>query len=134
MIKNADFSYKDTPVYERMKKFLLSYKACKNACEALENERECGIVSAVGAEYRDAFLAECRHRCKMIEDFIQSADFDRDERQLFWLHYVEGLSIEKASEAMYVSRSTVFRINKRAEGKAFTRFMSLESVERKNIC
>lgn len=121
------FPYKDTPAYDRMKKFLSSYVTCKKACETYESECECGLIKKVEKEYREAFINECRERCRAIEEFLSSIDLDRDERQLFSLHYINGLSIESASEQMYVSRSTVFRINKRAEYKAFLRFLSLDT-------
>ena len=37
-----------------------------------------------------------------------------DEYTLLYLHYVKGIAVEKCAEYMYVSRSTVFRILKKA--------------------
>ena len=133
MIKANDFAYKGTPAYERMKAFLASYRGCKRACEMYETDEKYGLIKEVEKEYREAFYRECKQRCEMIEDFISSADLDRDEKQLFILHYINGLSIENASKKMYVSRSTVFRINKRAEYKALLRYVSLEGEQKKNI-
>lgn len=126
------FPYKNTPAYDRMKRFLSSYMTCKRACDTYESECECGLIKTVEKEYREAFINECRERCRTIEEFLSSVDLDHDERQLFSLHYINGLSIESASEQMYVSRSTVFRINKRAEYKAFLRFLSLEENDQKD--
>lgn len=133
LLETNYFPYKGTPAYDRMKKFLSSYNVCKRACEAYEGEKECGLIKTAEREYREAFYLECKQRCESIEEFIASIDLDRDERQLFFLHYIKGLTIENASEKMYVSRSTVFRINKRAEYKALMRFISLECSARKNI-
>ena len=130
MSEISSFPDKNTPAYARMKSFLSSYVSCKKACEAYEDEKACGLIKSVEKDIRDAFYNECKDRCKKIEDFIASVDLDRDERQLFFLHYIMGMSIENASEKMYVSRSTVFRINKRAEYKSLMRYIAVEGPDR----
>lgn len=133
ILENKTFPYKGTPAYDRMKSFLSSYMPCKAACDMYEAESDADLINKVEREYRHAFYLECKQRCRSIEDFIASVDLDRDEKQLFFLHYIKGLTIENASEKMYVSRSTVFRINKRAEYKSLMRFISLEGAGKKNI-
>ena len=126
MSEAKKFSYRKTPAYERMKRFLGSYISCKKAYEAYDNEKECDLVSGMEKEFRDAFYDECRQRCKDIEAFIYSVNADKEERELLILHYIVGMSIENASEKLYVSRSTAFRINDRAEYKALLRYIALE--------
>lgn len=115
-----------TPAFERMKKFLGSYASCRNVCDTYEEEKRLGLVKAGEEVIRDVFYDECRTRCAMIELFIKGLECTGDEKHLLWLHYVQGLSLEAVSERLYVSRSTAFRISKRAEEAALIAFMRIE--------
>lgn len=122
-LKNA---YRKSPAYERMKRFLSSYGGCKRICDEYEKETSEKLVGEEEKEIRDAFYNECKKRCESVESFISGIGLTPDERHLLTLHYISGISIENASEKMYVSRSTAFRINMRAEYKALLFFVALE--------
>ena len=54
----------------------------------------------------------------LIETLIKSIA-PSDEATLLHLHYVKGLPVEKCAECMYMSRSTGFRLLKRAQDKIY---------------
>lgn len=118
-----------TPAFERMRNFLASYKNCKRVCDCYEEEKKLGLVNAKDKEIRDAFYNECKIRCHTVEMFITTLRCSYDEKRMLRFHYVEGMSIEAASERLYVSRSTAFRISKRAEAEALLAFMKLENKQ-----
>ncbi len=126
-MKKFNIGFKNTPAYDRMKRFLCSYVSCKSVCDNYLQDIECGLVDGLERRCRDSFYRECKERCDSVERFISLLELDRDERQLFYLHYICGDTIERASEKMYVSRSTVFRINTRAEIKALAAYLKLEN-------
>ena len=130
MIEANKSFFRKTPAYERMRRFLGSYVSCKKACEAYLNKNDSGFLTGVEKEFRDAFYDECRQRCRDIEEFIYSVNAEKEERELLILHYIVGMSIENASERIYVSRSTAFRINERAEYKALMHYISVEGKGR----
>lgn len=127
--ENNAIDLRGTPAFDRMKNYLASYKNCKRVCEQYAEERKYGMVKKDEEGVRDAFFFECRARCNAIEAFLLSLNCDNDERRLLWFHYVEGMSIETAAEKLYVSRSTAFRISKRAEEAALFAFMRLEGEQ-----
>ena len=127
--ENKTIDLRGTPAFDRMKNYLASYKNCKRVCEQYAEERKHGTVMKAEEDVRDAFFSECRARCNAIEAFILSVNCGNDERRLLWFHYVEGMSIETAAEKLYVSRSTAFRISKRAEEAALFDFVRLEGEQ-----
>ena len=118
-----------TPAFERMKSFLRSYRRCKTVCDEYVVERVM-LLDREERTVRDEFYAECRGRCREVELFIKRITCTRDEKHLLWLHYVEGMSIEAVSERLYVSRSTAFRISRRAEEAALFAFLRYEREQR----
>ena len=76
------------------------------------------------AEYFDATVeseGDYRKIMSLIESLIKSIA-PSDEATLLHLHYVKGLSVEKCAECMFVSRSTGFRLLKRAQDKVFEKY------------
>lgn len=129
MNENKTIDLRGTPAFERMKSFLCSYKKCKRVCELYAEERKYGMVKKEEAAVRDAFYSECKQRCDAVEVFIMSLGCGNDEKRMLWFHYIEGMSIEAVSERLYVSRSTAFRISKRAEEAALFAFMTFEGKQ-----
>ena len=118
-----------TPAFERMRNFLGSYKRCRTVCETYVEEKRIGTVRRGEQPIRDEFYFECRTRCSDVERFLRGVECGKDEKLMLWLHYVEGVSIEAASERLYVSRSTAFRISRRAEEAALFAFLRYEGEQ-----
>ncbi len=118
-----------TPQHERMKKFLGSFLHCKMICEKYltgnGKRKDASDMEALSERMYD----ECRRRCEAVEQFIESLKICDEEKKLLRLHYFEGKSIESIAEYLYVSRSTAFRISKRAEANALAAFISYEGGE-----
>ena len=125
--KTSSVCLKGTPAFERMRSFLGSYRSCRTICEQKNVKAVESSLDGKSSAIREAFFEECRVRCAEIERFIAELDCREDEKTLLRLHYLEGMSIERASEFIYVSRSTAFRIIKRAEEAALNAFIELES-------
>lgn len=127
--ENDAIDLRGTPAFERMRSFLASYRKCKRVCESYSEEKKLGLIKPEEIDVRDSFYRECLKRCHSVEVFISTVNCPQDERRMLWLHYVEGMSIEAVSERLYVSRSTAFRISRRAETAALYAFVSLESKQ-----
>lgn len=120
------------PAFERMKTFLGSYLVCQKICEVYMSEKKNGTIRPEEEAIRDAFCEECRQRCEEVEQFIDGLLLGKDEKQMLRFHYLAGMSIEAASERLYVSRSTAFRISKRAEEGALLAFLKYECGQGRN--
>ena len=56
---------------------------------------------------------KCSARMNAVESLIELLN-PSDEYTLLHLHYIDDLSVEKCAECMYISRSTAFRLLKKA--------------------
>lgn len=70
---------------------------------------------------------KARERMDRVHDFV--TEMDNGEEKLFlYFHYVRGESIEKCAELLGISRSTAFRLRKRALGAALVRAKTLGDI------
>ncbi len=93
-------------IYSKM----LDMRVCEEQTSSKEDEESRRAVAAYE-------IVCIKTRMREIEDFIESLDIENK-----WLlckiflkyHYILGYTIEECSEKMYVSRSTAYRLKKRA--------------------
>lgn len=95
-------------------KLLEYYPVCKRFVASQE----------YAAEYFDTPAdqdVEYRKIMSYVETLIKSIS-PSDEGTLLYLHYIKGLPVEKCAECMYMSRSTGFRLLKRAQDKVYEKY------------
>ena len=97
---------------KKAEEFLKGYKLNRNLFRLDTYERKRGEVSEWDAESPDElYLA----RAKMFE--IRHAIMELpncDEKLMLYFHYIKGETIEKCAEMLGLSRSSAFRMRKRA--------------------
>ncbi len=121
---SGDFKY--IPSYERMKKFLMSYNPSRRVCECYMKDLCEGIIKPEEYSARERMYIECQVRCREVRAFIDSLYLTDDEKAYLAYRYLSGLTAEAVADKLYVSRSSVFRIAKRAEERALPAFIEYE--------
>ena len=104
---------------ESARSYLESYKMYAKMLEMRESEEKLYSLSNQDAKQAAAaYESVCiKTRMREIEDFIEGLDIESKwlECKIFLrYHYIHGYTIEECSEKMYVSRSTAYRLKKRA--------------------
>ncbi len=133
MTEKRSVNYDYTPAFGRMKSFLMSYVHCRMVSEKFDSDMRKGKIPPSEIEARRQMAKECEKRCEEVHDFLESVETEgEEEKEMLRKHYYAGKSIEAISEDLFVSRSTAFRISKRAEEKALIAFIKYEK-SRKSI-
>ena len=107
---------------EQMKAFLESYRICRRICDSYKEEYGAGTIPVSEAEDRERIYRSCLRRCEQVKDFIESLNMDPERKKLLELHYLYGYTVERCADQLYLSRSTAFRIKKKAEASACALF------------
>lgn len=63
--------------------------------------------------------AECREKMQLIEEIIKLLK-PSEAYTLLHLHYIKNIPVEKCAECMNLSRSTAFRLLKKAHKEIYT--------------
>ena len=104
---------------ESARSYLESYKMYAKMLEMREYEEKLFSLSNQEAKQAAAaYETVClKTRMREIENFIEELNIDSKwlECKIFLkYHYIHGYTIEECSEKMYISRSTAYRLKKRA--------------------
>lgn len=112
MIKNEEKSIRET------KRFLESYKANKKLLGMMKYEKEFFLPEPDDLTLLSA-PDEVLIRSRMFEvrRFIMNFE-DGNEKLMLFYHYIRGVSVEKCAEMMDISRTSGFRVLRRAIGQA----------------
>ena len=89
---------------------LLSYSVCEKFLQSQEYAKDFfNPYDTQKVSKKEQYEA----RMNVVESLIQLLE-PSDEYTLLHLHYIKGIPVEKCAECMFVSRSTAFRMLKRA--------------------
>lgn len=89
---------------------LLSYSVCEKFIRSQEYAQDFfNPYDTQKVSKREQYEA----RMNAVESLIQLLE-PSDEYTLLHLHYIKGIPVEKCAESMFISRSTAFRMLKRA--------------------
>jgi hypothetical protein len=65
-------------------------------------------------------------RCDQVKEFIEALPIEPDKKKMLELHYLHGYTVERCADQLYLSRSTAFRVKKKAEASASSFYFSFE--------
>ncbi len=114
-MKNMKERVSDDGFVKQMKSFLESYKSCQRICDSYKEEYSAGIIPISEAEDRERVYRSCSRRCAQVKEFIESLSIEPEKKKMLELHYLHGYTVERCADQLYLSRSTAFRVKKRAE-------------------
>ena len=97
---------------EKMKDFLSGYKLSRDLLELEKYEREF-LRSREWASERPGDISLARAKMFEVRHFILSLP-NSNEKILLYLHYIDCEPIERCGSIMSISRSSAFRLKKRA--------------------
>lgn len=97
---------------EEIKEYLSGYKLCRDLLELEKYEREF-LRSREWASERPGDLSLARAKMFEIRHFILELP-NSNEKILLYLHYIDCEPIERCGDIMGISRSSAFRLKKRA--------------------
>ncbi|MBO7303413.1 MAG: hypothetical protein J6U68_04425 [Clostridia bacterium] len=97
---------------EEMKDYLSGYKLCRDLLELEKYEREF-LRSREWAIERPGDLSLARAKMFEIRHFILELP-NSNEKILLYLHYIDCEPIERCGDIMGISRSSAFRLKRRA--------------------
>ena len=97
---------------EEMKDYLSGYKLCRDLLELEKYEREF-LRSRIWASERPGDLSLARAKMFEIRHFILGLP-NSNEKILLFLHYIDCEPIERCGDIMGISRSSAFRLKRRA--------------------
>lgn len=97
---------------EEMKDYLSGYKLCRDLLELEKYEREF-LRSREWTSERPGDLSLARAKMFEIRHFILELP-NSNEKILLYLHYIDCEPIERCGDIMGISRSSAFRLKKRA--------------------
>ena len=97
---------------EEMKDYLSGYKLSRDLLELEKYEREF-LRSREWANERPGELSLARAKMFEIRHFILELP-NSNEKRLLYLHYIDCEPIERCGDIMGISRSSAFRLKKRA--------------------
>ena len=97
---------------DEMKNFLSGYKLSRDLLELEKYEREF-LRSREGANERPGDLSLARAKMFEIRHFILSLP-NSNEKILLYLHYIDCEPIERCAGIMSISRSSAFRLKRKA--------------------
>lgn len=117
-IKRGATNEHDEAFFGKMKSFLESYRTCRKICDSYKAEYDAGIIPISEADDRERVYRSCRRRCDQVKEFIDSLSIELEKKKMLELHYLYGYTVERCADQLYLSRSTAFRIKKRAEDAA----------------
>lgn len=97
---------------KKAERFLEGYKTHKNLYKIDLYEKSRGLVSEWEAESpNELFLA----RARMFDVRHAIMDMPNSDEKLFlYFHYIKGESVERCGDMLGISRSTAFRVKRRA--------------------
>ncbi len=100
---------------EETKNFLLSYGTNKRLLSMIEYEKEYFSNDSEPDATCDAHSEEVLIRSRMLEvrRFINNIE-DGNCRLMLFYHYIRGFPVEKCAEMMNISRTSGFRLKKKA--------------------
>ena len=113
--KKARECVSDEDFIKQMKAFLESYRICQKICDSYKEEYDAGIIPICEAEDRERVYRACKKRCAQVKEFIGSLSIELEQKKMLELHYLQGYTVERCADQLYLSRSTAFRVKKRAE-------------------
>ncbi len=97
---------------EDMKEYLSGYKLSRDLLELEKYEREF-LRSRAFASERPGDLSMARARMFEIRHFILNLP-NSSEKMLLYLHYIDCEPIERCADALNISRSSAFRLKRKA--------------------
>ena len=112
MQKEKTPSFLNESSLEEIKEYLSGYKLCRDLLELEKYEREF-LRSREWASERPGDLSLARAKMFEIRHFILELP-NSNEKILLYLHYIDCEPIERCGDIMGISRSSAFRLKKRA--------------------
>ena len=109
----------------QMKSFLESYRICRRICDSYKEEYRAGMIPISEAEDRERIYRSCQTRCEQVKAFIDALQIDPERKKMLELHYSYGYTVERCADQLYLSRSTAFRVKKKAEALAYEFYMTV---------
>ena len=97
---------------EAIKEYLSGYKLSRDLLELEKYEREF-LRSRAFASERPGDLSMARARMFEIRNFILNLP-NSNEKMLLYLHYIDCEPIERCADALDISRSSAFRLKRKA--------------------
>ena len=104
--------FNKTDKIEEMKNYLSGYKLCRDLLELEKYEREF-VSSHNWATERPGDLTLARIKMFEIRHFILSLP-NSSEKILLYIHYIDCEPIEHCGDIMNISRSSAFRLKRKA--------------------
>lgn len=104
--------------------YLKGYALCEKMLKLDKYERAYFAYDERNSEYKSNDCALCRAKMFEIRHFIMSMK-NSDEKLLLYYHYIRGETVERCAELLGISRSSGFRLKKKAVA------LAAESLENK---
>lgn len=112
-----------------LKNYLSGYKLCKELLQLEQYEREFIEDGKRWENERPGDLSLARARMFEIRQFILFLP-NTKEKILLYMHYIDCEPIEKCGDIMNISRSSAFRLKRRALRFAFDHFNAQKSAKK----
>lgn len=116
---------------EQMRNYLLGYKLSRDLLELEKYEREF-IRSREWASERPGDITLSRAKMFEIRHFILNLP-NSNEKILLYLHYIDCEPIERCGNIMGISRSSAFRLKKKALALACAKSKNKEPIKAKPL-
>ena len=116
---------------EEIKEYLSGYKLCRDLLELEKYEREF-LRSREWASERPGDLSLARAKMFEIRHFILELP-NSNEKILLYLHYIDCEPIERCGDIMGISRSSAFRLKKKALALACAKSKHTETIKIKPL-
>lgn len=129
MKKEKNRSYIGADETKELKDYLSGYKLCKEILQLERYEREFISQQERWESERPGELSLARARMFEIRNFIMDLPNSK-EKILLYMHYIDCEPIERCGDIMNISRSSAFRLKRKALYFAYAIFSEQKSSKK----